>query len=118
MIGFNDIASIYLVHGATDLRKGIDGYASIIQDNCKLDPFTDSLFLFMNRQHNKLKCLYWDGHGFWLLYKRLEAGTFRWLKANENDTQLAITHQQLNWLLEGLDIVQKRAFKDNAYRYV
>lgn len=78
MIIFNEIKVIYLVQGYTDLRKGIDGFASIIQDRFKLNPFEDALYLFCNRQRDKLKCLYWDGTGFWLLYKRLEKGHFKW----------------------------------------
>lgn len=64
MISFDEIENLYLVHGATDLRKGIDGYASIIQDRCKLVSFANTLLLFINRQNNKLKCLYWDGNRF------------------------------------------------------
>ena len=75
MIRFDDIPDIYLISGSTDLRKGIDGYAMIVQDLYHLSPFSDALFLFCNKDHNKLKCLYWDGTGFWLLYKRLEKGT-------------------------------------------
>lgn len=118
MISFDKIKSIHLVHGATDLRKGIDGYASIIQDRCKLDPFEDALFLFINRQNNKLKCLYWDGNGFWLLYKRLDEGTFKWLKGEDNISSISITHQQLRWLLEGLNPVQKRSFESKKYAFV
>ena len=72
MIRFDDIPNIYLISGSTDLRKGIDGYASIIQDLYHLSPFSNALFLFCNKDHNKLKCLYWDGTGFWY-YKNLHA---------------------------------------------
>lgn len=87
MIIFNEIKVIYLVQGYTDLRKGIDGFASIIQDRFKLNPFEDALYLFCNRQRDKLKCLYWDGTGFWLLYKRLEKGHFKWQKNHMSDLQ-------------------------------
>ncbi len=46
MIDFSNIKQIYMAQGYTDLRKGIDGYASIIQDQFKLSPFEDALFLF------------------------------------------------------------------------
>ena len=116
MIRFDDIPKIYLVSGTTDLRKGIDGYAHIIQNHFHLDPFQDALFLFCNRHHNKLKCLYWDGTGFWLLFKRLEKGNLKWIN-NRNDP-IVITHQQLKWLLEGLKIEQKSAFKKSEKKYV
>lgn len=115
MIELDSIPKIFLVQGTTDLRKGIDGYASIIQDHFHLDPFSDTLFIFCNRTHNKIKCLYWDGSGFWLLYKRLEKGTFKWPK--DESSVLKITHQQMNWLLEGLKIEQKTAFEKQSYKY-
>lgn len=116
MIIFNEIKVIYLVQGYTDLRKGIDGFASIIQDRFKLNPFEDALYLFCNRQRDKLKCLYWDGTGFWLLYKRLEMGHFKWQKDREG--AILITQQQLQWLLDGLKIEQKTAFKKSEPKYV
>lgn len=116
MISFHDIKQIYMAQGYTDLRKGIDGYASIIQDHFHLDPFTDALYIFCNRQRNKIKCLYWDGTGFWLLYKRLEKGHFKWKK--DEDGALILTQQQLQWLLEGLKIEQKTAFKRSNPKYV
>lgn len=115
MIRFDDIPEIYIVKGATDLRKGIDGYTAIIQNIYHLDPFQDALFIFCNRNHDKLKCLYWDGNSFWLLYKRLEKGHFKWL--NKEEGTLKITHKQLSWLLDGLKIEQKTAFKDGRYSY-
>lgn len=101
---------IYLVAGATDLRAGIDGYAHIVESTFQMSPMTDAMFLFCNRAHNKLKILYWDKTGFWLLYKRLEKGTFKFPK--EENGSIVITEQQLRWLLEGLNIQQKRAFKE------
>lgn len=116
MIGFHDISNIYMAQGYTDLRKGIDGYASIVQDHFKLSPFEDALYIFCNRQRDKLKCLYWDGTGFWLLYKRLEKGHFKWKK--DDTGALLVTHQQLQWLLDGLKIEQKTAFKKEHPKYV
>lgn len=117
MIDFCNIKKIYMAQGYTDLRKGIDGYVSIIQDRFKLSPFDDALFLFCNRHRDKLKCLYWDGTGFWLLYKRLENGHFKWKNNPEKDAVI-ISQQQLNWLLEGLKIDQKSALKKLDLKYV
>ena len=116
MISFNEISSIYLVTGYTDLRKGIDGYATLIQSTFNQNVFEGSLYIFCNKQRDKVKCLYWDGTGFWLLYKRLEKGHFKW-KKNEDGT-LNISHQQLSWLMQGLKIDQKTAFKNNKPKYV
>ena len=67
---------IYIACGYTDMRKSIDGLAAIVQQNFKLDPFSNSLFLFCGRSSTKMKVLYWEGDGFVLLYKRLENGKF------------------------------------------
>lgn len=117
MISFDNVDNIYLGVGYTDMRIGIDGYAHIIQDTFKLNCFENAIFLFCNKQRNKVKILYWDKNGFWLLYKRLEKGHFKWIKDNENNSIL-LTSQQLNWLLDGLNIEQKKAFKTLDYKYV
>ena len=103
--------------GYTDLRKGIDGYAHIVQDEYHLDPFSKSIYLFCNGQRDKIKILYWDKNGFWLLYKRLEKGHFKW-KRNEETGTIIISEEQFRWLMEGLKIDQKTAFKPVNAKYV
>ena len=109
---FEKISHIYIQVEPCDLRKGIDGYAALVNSEFNLDPMdSNSLYIFCNRNHNKLKCLYYDGTGFWLLYKRLESGTFKWSKSAD-EKSLEISEQQLKWLLEGLKMEQKTAFKE------
>ena len=110
MIRFDDIKEVFLIKGSTDLRKGIDGYAALVLGELGRSPTDHSLYLYCNRNRNKLKCLYYDGTGFWLLYKRMDKGHFRWIQS-KNCEAVTITHQQLTWLLEGLKIEQKYAFK-------
>lgn len=100
---------IYLGCGYTDMRKAINGLAAIVQQNFKLDPFSNSLFLFCGRNCSRLKALYWEGDGFVLLYKRLENGRFQWPRSQEEVRQ--ISDQELRWLLEGLSIDQPKAVK-------
>ena len=70
---------IYIAAGYTDLRRGIDGLASIIKFNFQLDPYEkDILFLFCGRRSDRIKGLVWEDDGFLLLYKRLELGGFSW----------------------------------------
>lgn len=103
-------SNIYIACGYTDLRRGIDGLAAIVQNSFKLDPFNPStLFLFCGRRTDRLKALLWEGDGFLLLYKRLEAGKFQWPR-NESEVKV-MTHQQFVWLMEGLSIEQKKAVK-------
>lgn len=90
---------MYLACGSTDMRKSIDGLAALIKEGFDLDPFSLPLFVFCNRQRDKLKILYWEHNGFWLYYRRLERGTFRW-PTDANAAPLNITRRQLRWLLE------------------
>lgn len=102
-------ARIYLACGYTDLRRGIDGLANIVQTSFQLDPFTDSLFLFCGRRCDRIKALYWEGDGFVLLYKRLEHGSFQWPRTA--DEVRALSPQQFRWLMEGLSVEQPKALR-------
>jgi len=100
---------IFITCGYTDMRKSIDGLAAVVQQNFRLDPFSNSLFLFRGHKCNRIKALYWEGDGFVLLYKRLENGRFQWPRTKE-EARL-ITEQEFRWLLEGLSIDQPKAVK-------
>lgn len=106
---FRGAGRIYLACGYTDLRRGIDGLAGIVQSSFHLDPFTDSLFLFCGKRCDRIKALYWEGDGFVLLYKRLERGGFQWPRSVEEVREL--TPQQFRWLMEGLKVEQPKALK-------
>ena len=72
----NDIlkgSQVYLVTGYTDLRRSIDGLATIVQAKLNLDPYSKALFLFCGRRSDRIKGLLWEGDGFLLLYKRVES---------------------------------------------
>ena len=100
---------VYLACGYTDLRRGIDGLAGIVQTRFHLDPFQNALFLLCGRRKDRIKGLYWEGDGFVLVYKRLESGSYQWpRKADEVRT---MTAQQYRWLMEGLSIEQPKAHK-------
>jgi len=101
-----------LACGYTDIRKGIDGLTAIVQHNFKLDPFSNSLFLFCGCRTDRLKALYWDSDGFILLYKRLERGRFQWPRTQAEVRD--ITAQQFRWLMEGLSVEQPRAHRPVA----
>ena len=106
---FNGADRVFLATGFTDLRRGIDGLASIVQQQFELDLFTNTLFLFCGRRRDRIKALYWEGGGFVLLYKRLESGSFQWPRS-ETEVK-ALTPQQYRWLMEGLSIDQPKAHK-------
>lgn len=109
---FTGAEKVYIACGYTDLRKGIDGLAALVQSQFQLDPFTNTLFLFCGRRKDRIKALYWEGNGFVLLYKRLESGSFQWPRNGEEVRKL--TAQQYRWLMEGLQIDQPKAHKPMA----
>jgi len=110
MLSIETVGKVHLAPGATDLRKSIDGLSALVSAVFQLDPFSDQWFVFCNRQRDKLKILRWDHNGFWLYYRRLERGRFKWPTTQSNGT-LCITRRQLQWLLDGLTIEQKHAHR-------
>lgn len=99
------VKDIYIACGYTDMRKSIDGLATLVQQQFKVDPFTPALFLFCGRRCDRIKALLWETDGFVLLYKRLSNGKFQWPR-NESELK-PITWQQFRWLMEGLKPEQK-----------
>ena len=95
----------FIVCGYTDLRRGIDGLAGIIQQNYNLDACSGGLFLFCGRRCDRIKALLWEGDGFLLLYKRLDNGKFQWPRNKTEAEQ--ITAEQYTWLMQGLSIEQQ-----------
>ena len=102
---------VYLACGKTDMRKSINGLSAIVEQSFNLDPFDGALFVFCNRSRNRLKILEWDGDGYWLYFKRLEKGRFRWPVEGE-DATMVLTSEELTILLGGARVEQK--LKRNA----
>ena len=103
MLGDITVAeNIYIACGYTDMRKSIDGLASIVQQQFHLDPFSNSLFLFCGRKRDRIKALYWEGDGFLLLYKRLLDGRYQWPRTKQEVMEM--TQEQFEWLMSGQSI--------------
>lgn len=117
-IDFSKVKNIYLAQMPADLRKGIDGYVSLVQGPLALDPLDGSLFLFVNRQKNKIKGILRDGNGFWLVYKRLSRSSLQWPVSTDQSDFMRIDCSQLASLLSGLSIVPQPAFLPRTYKYV
>lgn len=107
MLTLSPAVRIYLATGATDLRRSIDGLAALVRERFTLDPLSGHLFLFRNRRGDRLKILAWDHSGFWILYKRLEQGTFAW-PADDESAPVEMRSTDLALLLAGIDIAQTR----------
>lgn len=97
---------VYLACGHTDMRKSINGLSIIVESSFKLDPFESGIFVFCNRKRDRLKILDWDGDGFWLHFKRLEKGHFRWPVEGE-DATMVLSAEELRFLLCGTKIELK-----------
>jgi transposase len=108
---------VYLACGSTDMRKSIDGLAAMVTFRFKLDVFSESMFVFCNRSRNKVKILLWERNGFWLYYRRLETGRFKWPEQDETGA-ISISRRQLGWLLEGLSLEQHQAHREVLARKV
>lgn len=97
---------VYLACGKTDMRKSINGLSAIVESCFRLDPFANAVFVFCNRRHDRVKILEWDGDGFWLYFKRLEKGRFRWPDVGD-DATLTLTGDALSTLLAGTKVELK-----------
>ena len=92
---------IWLAAGVTDMRKGMDGLAALVQTALAEKPFSGQLFAFRGRRGALVKLLWFDGDGMCLFAKRLERGRFVWPRATSGSVSL--TAAQLSMLLEGID---------------
>lgn len=101
MISLPSGSRVWLAAGVTDLRKGFDGLAALVQVQLAEDPFSGHLFVFRGRAGDRIKVLWWDGDGLCLFTKRLERGRFVWPQATSGT--VALTGAQLSMLLEGID---------------
>jgi transposase len=96
---------IYLACGPTDMRKEINGLAVLVELSFKLNPFEDAIFVFCNRNKDRLKILEWGGDGFWLHIKRLEKGRFKW--PARRDGTMSLSCEELRHLLERTELTCK-----------
>lgn len=108
MLNISGIEKVYLAVGSTDMRRSIDGLAAIVQQCFSLDPFSSNLFVFCNKSRTMIKILHWEHNGFWLYFRRLEQGKFKWPTDN-SDEVIQVGNRELYWLLTGLSIEQKQA---------
>lgn len=93
---------VYLYREAVDFRKSYRGLANVIEQELGHNPFSGKLYLFTNRQRNKIKGLFWDKNGYVLYYKALMEEKFKWPK--RGDSVITLNGEQVNGLLDGYDI--------------
>ncbi len=113
----NDLPLVYVCRDVVDFRKGIKSLSVLVEATLALDPFSEHLFVFCNRKRDKVKILYWERNGFCMWQKALEQARFKWPR-KAHDEVITLTGQQLNWLLDGYDIIRMQAHERLYYHSV
>ena len=107
MVSFPGSLRIFLAVEPVDMRKSFNGLHAVVTEHLKENPLTGGLYVFTNKRRNRLKILFWDGTGLWILAKRLEEGRFSWPRGLDvRDGKLTIKHAALSMLMEGVDLKQ------------
>jgi transposase len=105
MLSFTGGLKVFLALEPVDLRKSFSGLEGLVSERLGEDLRKGAIFVFTNRRHTRLKILYWDGTGLWILMKRLEEGTFSWPKAPEKEAiKLRLAPEALAMLTDGIDL--------------
>lgn len=105
MLSFTGGLKVFVALEGCDMRKGFNGLHALVTERLGEDPRSGSLFVFSNRRHTRLKILYWDGTGLWVMTKRLEKGTFSWPRSVEPQvTKLRLNPEALAMLTDGIDL--------------
>jgi transposase len=73
MIALPTHGRVYLACGSTDMRRGFDGLAVMVQEVLMQDPHSDALFAFKGKRGDLIKLLWWDGQGLCLFANDLHS---------------------------------------------
>ena len=109
MFGLSEQTRVFLKPGVTDGRLAFEGLRGLINNVLRQDVLAGYLFAFCNRRRNRVRCLLWDGSGFWLATKRLEQATFNWPKDETAVAQMSLV--QLRLLLDGFEVRSRRGWQ-------
>jgi len=105
MISFSGSLKIFLLVDSCDMRKGFNGLYGLVSSCFGDDPRNGALYVFCNRRHTRIKILYFDGTGLWVLSKRLERGTFSWPKPGQSESaKLNLSPEAFAMLTDGVDL--------------
>ena len=106
MIRFDRVNRIHLYTGPTSMRMGIYKIQQLIAFSFSPAEMLNSVFVFCSKSRKCVKVYYEDEYGFWLLQNRITAGDFKW--PEDEDGRITVDRRQLEWLLKGLDVVERR----------
>jgi transposase len=105
MLSVSAATRVFVALAPTDLRQSFNGLYAAVQQKLKEDPLSGHLFVFTNRNRNRVKVLYWDGSGLWVCAKRLERGRFTWPQGP--GLSATLRGEELTALLSGLEVRDK-----------
>jgi transposase len=106
-------ARYFLYREATDIRKGFDSLSGMVSGQLGQNPMSGDVFIFVNRQRNRIKLLRWEPGGFVLFYKRLEKGTFELPDSPKADKKQILDYGELAMLITGISM--RNAKKRNRF---
>lgn len=104
MLAFPHSVRILVAVAPVDMRKSFNGLWTAAQEQLREDPKSGAVFCFLNKDRTRLKLLYWDGTGVWVLAKRLEQGRFSWPRPSQAGAKLALAPEALALLIGGIDL--------------
>src|SRR6516225_8863141 len=114
MFGLSEQTRVFLKPGVTDGRLGVEALRGLVSKVLGQDVLAGCVFAFCNRRRNRIRCLLWDGSGFWLATKRLERATFQWPKDEAAVAQMTLV--QLRLLLDGFELRSRRGWQRHEER--
>jgi transposase len=94
-----------------DMRLGFDGLFQLVRSRFPVDPLSGHLFIFRNRTADRLKVLYWGGHGLCLWCQRLEQGRYHFPAPTADATSIELSAGQFQMILDGIDLTRVKRFK-------
>jgi len=104
MLAFPAAIRIFVAVQPVDMRKQFNGLWAAVSEQLHDDPKSGAVFAFINKERTRLKLLYWDGTGVWVLAKRLEKGRFSWPVPSSATAKLALTPEALALLIGGVEL--------------
>ena len=111
MLSLPPAVKLWYCSAPVDMRLGFDGLFALVRCRLHADPLSGHLFIFRNRRADRLKVLYWGGHGLCLFCQRLEAGRYHFPDADANAPSVQLSPGQFQMILDGIDLSRVRRFK-------
>jgi len=113
MLGFHSHQRFFVATRPVDMRKGIDGLCGVVRQVINGDPMSGAVFIFFNKDRDKVKCLVWDSDGYVLYHKRLEREAFEAVASASDASAVSMRYDHLVMLISGISlrhVVQRKRF--------